>query len=89
MEASVQLSRRLRTLVRVLRDQRSFNNFLAELLAPAKIQSINVVWLPDGSEETIVSVDDTSKLQFQVDEIVEMVRGLKGKVIRVERASRR
>lgn len=89
MELSVQLSRRLRTLVRVLRDHRSFNAFLAELLAPAKIYSINVVWLPDGSEETIVSVDDLSKLQLQVDEVVEIVKGLKGKTVRIEKAARR
>lgn len=89
MELSLQLSRRLRTIVRVLKDHRSFNSFLAELLAPAKILAINVVWLPDGSEETIVTVDDTSRLQLQVDEIVELVKGFKGRVIRIERASRR
>ncbi|MEM2067180.1 MAG: hypothetical protein QXL55_03360 [Nitrososphaerota archaeon] len=89
MELSLQLSRRLRTLVRVLRDYRSFNSFLAELLAPAKILSISVVWLPDGTEETLVTVDDTSRLQLQVDEIVELVRDFKGKNIRVEKASRR
>ncbi|GBC71222.1 hypothetical protein HRbin02_01001 [Candidatus Calditenuaceae archaeon HR02] len=89
MELSLQLSRRLKAIVRVLRDHRSFNNFLAELLAPAKILAINVVWLPDGSEETIVTVDDTSKLQLQVDEIVDLVKGFKGRVIRIERATRR
>lgn len=89
MDLSLQLSRKLRSLVRVLRDHRAFNNFLAEILAPSKILAINVVWLPDGTEETIVTVDDFSKLQFQVEEIVELARFLKGKVIRIEKTVRR
>ncbi|MEM0481453.1 MAG: hypothetical protein QXM16_00985 [Nitrososphaerota archaeon] len=89
MELSLQLSRRLKALVRVLRDHRAFNSFLAELLAPAKILTINVVWLPDGSEETIVTVDDTSKLQLPVDEIVDLVKSFKCRAIRIERATRR
>jgi len=88
-ELSLQLSRRLKSLVRVLRDNRSFTDFLAEVLSPAKILAINVVWLPDGTEETIITVDDISKLQFPVEDIIEVTRALKGRVIRIEKAAPR
>jgi len=86
---SSELSRRLRSTVRVLLDHHSFNTFMATLLAPAKILSMNVVWLPDGSEETIVVVDDPERSTLEVEDVVRLVKEFKGRVVRVERAGLR
>jgi transcription antitermination factor NusA-like protein len=88
-QLSALIAKRVGAPVRVLRDSPNFNDFLSELVAPAKVSSINVVWLPDGSEETIVTLDDLSKLQLYPEEIVEIVSALKKRSVRIERIVRR
>ena len=88
-QLSALLTKRVGVPVRVLRDSPNFNDFLSELVAPSKVSAINVVWLPDGSEETIVTVDDLSKLQLYPEEIVEIVSALKKRSVRIERVARR
>jgi transcription antitermination factor NusA-like protein len=88
-ELSTHLTKKVRIPVRVFRDSRNFNTFLAELLAPSKISAINVVWLPDGSEETVVTVDDLSKLQLYPEEIAGIVSTLKKRSVRIEKAAKR
>lgn len=88
-ELSTHLTKKVRIPVRVFRDSRNFNAFLAELLAPSKISAINVVWLPDGSEETVVTIDDLSKLQLYPEEIAGIVSTLKKRSVRIEKAAKR
>ncbi len=69
--------------VRILRDSYNFNEFLSALIAPARLVSISKIWLPDGTEEFGLLIDNKSKISIPDQTLVELVKLLKGKTIRI------
>lgn len=69
--------------VRIVEKTSSLREFLSQLLFPAKVISLNTIWLPDGSCENTVKVasEDLKKLPADVKVLEETIRELIGEIV--------
>ncbi|MCS7143009.1 MAG: hypothetical protein NZ920_04345 [Aigarchaeota archaeon] len=82
-QLSSYVAERLKSRVKIVRDEENVNDFITKLVHPARIVSIRRVWLPDGSEELRISVDDVRKMGDAPNIVEEIVGSLKGVNIRI------
>jgi len=64
--------------VRIIEKTPSLRNILSQLLFPAKVISLNTVWLPDGSCESTVKIalEDLKKLPADAKVLEEVINEL-------------
>lgn len=69
--------------VRIIEKTSSLRNLLSQLLFPAKVVSLNTIWLPDGSCESTVKIapEDLKKLPSDVKALEEVIRELIGETV--------
>jgi transcription antitermination factor NusA-like protein len=71
--------------IRILEKGGSIRKLLEDLLSPATITSLNIIWLPDGTTETrVIITDHPRKIPMKVDALKEIVQKVQGTIIRVE-----
>lgn len=80
------LSRSLGRPVHVLLDSRDAYKFYGALISPARLLTVNKIWLPDGTEEIRLVVDDLKKLRMRREEVEMAVKALKNVVVRIDQA---
>jgi len=68
---------------RIIEKTFSLRGLLSQLLFPAKVISLNTIWLPDGSCESTVKVapEDLKKLPADVKALEEVIRELIGETV--------
>lgn len=78
------LRERLGKNVRLVEDDRNVSRFVEKLVAPARVVTINKIWLPDGSEEMRVILDSERSLKTPASSVIEVVRRVKGVSLRID-----
>ncbi|MCS7125503.1 MAG: hypothetical protein NZ929_01115 [Aigarchaeota archaeon] len=78
------LREKLEKNVKIVEDDRSIPRFIEKLVAPARVVTINKIWLPDGSEEMRVILDRERSLKTSVPSIIEVVKKVKGAILRID-----
>lgn len=82
------IENKIKRKVRLFRDSDNFNEFIGSLISPARLVSISRIWLPDGTEELGLLIDSKTKLSIPPDTLCELIKLLKGKVVRTRFVSR-
>lgn len=69
--------------VRVVEKTTSLRSLLSQLLFPAKVISLNTIWLPDGSCESTVKIapEDLKRLPADAKVLEEVIRELVGEIV--------
>ncbi|NHW44721.1 MAG: hypothetical protein HA491_03190 [Candidatus Verstraetearchaeota archaeon] len=69
--------------VRIIEKTSSLRNLLSQLLFPAKVVSLNTIWLPDGSCESTVKIasEDLKRLPADTKTLEEVIRELIGETV--------
>lgn len=69
--------------VRIIEKTSSLRGLLSQLFFPAKVISLNTIWLPDGSCESTIKVapEDLKKLPADVKALEEVIRELVGETV--------
>ncbi|MHC1637425.1 MAG: hypothetical protein ACXQTU_04570 [Candidatus Nezhaarchaeales archaeon] len=69
--------------VRIIERTSSLRGFLSQLLFPAKVITLNTIWLPDGTCESTVKIapEDIKKLPADVKVLEEVIRELLGETV--------
>jgi transcription antitermination factor NusA-like protein len=62
----------------LIEEFRDLNRFIQSLIAPARVVTVNRVWLPDQTEEIRVVVDDERSVKTPTNLLSELVRNVKG-----------
>jgi len=78
------LSEKLGKHVRLVEDSGDVIRFIEGVITPARIVAVNKIWLPDGSEEMRVILDDRRSLKVGVNSLVEVVKEVKGIKLNVD-----
>lgn len=69
--------------IKIIEDDRSLSRFIEKLVAPARVITINKIWLPDGSEEMRVILDRGRSLQI-TSSVIEVVKKVKHVTLRID-----
>lgn len=77
------LRERLGKKIKIIEDDKNLSRFIEKLVAPARIITINKIWLPDGSEEMRVILDRMKNLQ-KTSSIIEVVKKVKHVNLRID-----
>lgn len=77
------LSEAIGLKVRLLENSRDPYAFIQRLLAPARIEAINKIWLPDQSEEIRVVLDDERLLKINPEAVAYVAGAVKGLKVRL------
>lgn len=80
------LSERLKTRVRIITNTRDLKEVVKQLVFPARITSVNTIWLPDGTVEYVVRVPkfELRNLPFKRREVIEdLLTQITGNVVRI------
>ena len=64
--------------VRIVEDSNDVIRFIEGVITPARIIAVNKIWLPDGSEEMRIILDDRRSLKVGVNSLVKVVEEVKG-----------
>ena len=72
------LSEKLEKHVRIVEDSNDVIRFIEGVITPARIIAVNKIWLPDGSEEMRIILDDRRSLKVGVNSLVKVVEEVKG-----------
>ncbi|MCS7140053.1 MAG: hypothetical protein N3F04_03985 [Candidatus Nezhaarchaeota archaeon] len=69
--------------VRIIEKTSSLRGLLSQLLFPAKLITLNIIWLPDGSCESIVKIEprDVKKLPADAKALEEVIQELLGETV--------
>lgn len=70
--------------VKIVEDDREISRFIEKLVAPARVVTINKIWLPDGSEEMRVILDRERSLKSSTPSIIDVVKQVKGVILRID-----
>lgn len=77
-----EMERRFRRKIYVIEDHPNFREFVESLLYPTPVETINIIWLPDGSKETRIVV--RGKLDKRREELVKkIIKELRGIEVKV------
>lgn len=79
------LSEKLKIKVRVVEKTSSLKQFAGQLLAPAQVVGVNMLWLPDGSWEGIVLVSrhDVKALPVRTEVLEEVLTKINGFPVKI------
>jgi len=69
--------------VRVIEKSSSLRGLLSQLLFPAKVITLNTIWLPDGTCESTVKIapEDVKRLPADIKVLEEVIRELLGETV--------
>lgn len=77
-----ELERRFGRKVFIVEDHPNFREFIESLLHPIPVETINIIWLPDGSKETRIML--RRRLDKQREELIKkIIRELRGIEVKV------
>ncbi|KUO93099.1 MAG: transcription elongation factor NusA [Thermocladium sp.] len=81
-----ELTTALGITVKLVEHTTSVNDLATQLTYPARIYSISVAWLPDGTNETIIKIPkhETSRLPFKPTELGKVLSRLTNENVKVE-----
>jgi len=77
------LREKLAKKIKIIEDDKNLSRFIEKLVAPARIITINKIWLPDGSEEMRVILDRMKNLQT-TSSVIEVVKKVKHVNLRID-----
>lgn len=77
------LKEKLGKNVKIIEDDKNISRFIEKLVAPARVVTINKIWLPDGSEEMRVILDRPRSLQI-TSSVIEVVKKVKHVTLRID-----
>ncbi|MEM1584529.1 MAG: hypothetical protein QXF28_05635 [Nitrososphaerota archaeon] len=77
------LREKLGKKIKIIEDDKNVSRFIEKLVAPARIITINKIWLPDGSEEMRVILDRERSLQA-ASSVIEVVKKVKHITLRID-----
>ncbi|MEM1686956.1 MAG: hypothetical protein QXR31_02640 [Zestosphaera sp.] len=80
------LSERLKVKTKIVTNTRDLKEIVKQLVFPARITSVNTIWLPDGTVEYVVRVPrfELRNLPFKRREIIEdLLTQITGNVVRI------
>lgn len=80
------LSERLKIRARIITNTKDLKEVVKQLVFPARITSVNTIWLPDGTVEYVVRVSkfELRNLPFKRREIIEdLLTQITGNVVRI------
>lgn len=80
------LSERLKIRARIITNTKDLKEVVKQLVFPARITSVNTIWLPDGTVEYVVRVPkfELRNLPFKRREIIEdLLTQITGNVVRI------
>lgn len=77
------LKEKLDKKIKIIEDDKNISRFIEKLVAPARIITINKIWLPDGSEEMRVILDRVRNPQA-TSSVIEVVRKVKHVILRID-----
>ena len=80
------LSDRLNAKVRVVKQTNDMKYMIAQIVAPARVQGVNSLWLPDGTVQHIVRIPryDARLLPTAIENIEKILKEMFGENIRVK-----
>ena len=78
------LSEELQKHVKVVEVSQDLIRFIEGVVAPARIMAVNKIWLPDGSEEMRIILDDRRSLKVGINSLIQVVGKVKGVRLRVD-----
>jgi len=79
------LSDKLNMKVRVVEKTSSLKQLAGQVLAPAQVLGVNMLWLPDGSWESIVRISkhDTRVLPAKIETLEDILSRINGFPVRI------
>jgi len=80
------LSERLKTKARIITNTKDLKEVVKQLVFPARITSVNTIWLPDGTVEYVVRIPkfEIRNLPFKRREVIEdILTQITGNVVRI------
>lgn len=82
------LSEKLGLKVRVVEKTSSLKQLAGQVLAPAQVLGVNMLWLPDGSWESIIRISrhDFRSLPAKVEVLEEVLSKINGFPVRIKPA---
>jgi len=85
MRLSKVLSDRLNKRIRVVRKAGDMKMMIAQIIAPARVHGVDLLWLPDGSVQHIVRISryDVKSLPTTIENLEKMLSEVFGKSIRI------
>jgi len=77
-----EMEKRFGRKVYVIEDHPNFREFVESLLYPTPVETINIIWLPDGSKETRIVVRGRldRRREELIKKIIKELRGIEVKV---------
>ena len=77
-----EMERRFGRRVYIIEDHPNFREFVESLLYPTPVETINIIWLPDGSKETRIVVRGRldRRREELIKKIIKELRGIEVKV---------
>ncbi len=86
MRLSKVLSDKLNMKIRVVRRVGDMKMMIAQIIAPARVHGVDLLWLPDGSVQHIVRISryDIRSLPTSLENIEKLLSEVFGKSIRVK-----
>jgi len=80
------LGERLKTKTRIITNTKDLKEVVKQLVFPARITSVNTIWLPDGTVEYVVKIPkfEMRNLPFKRREVIEdILTQITGNVVRI------
>ena len=79
------LGKQLGKHIRILQRTNKPKPLAEELLFPVRVQGVNIIWLPDGTSETIIRIssDDQDKLPANSSQLQSTMEELLGGFVRL------
>jgi len=80
------LGERLKTKTRIITNTKDLKEVVKQLVFPARITSVNTIWLPDGTVEYVVRIPkfEMRNLPFKRREVIEdILTQITGNVVRI------
>ncbi|MEM0275494.1 MAG: hypothetical protein QXE67_04540 [Nitrososphaerota archaeon] len=78
------LKEQFKEKIKIVEDDKEISRFIEKLVAPARIITINKIWLPDGSEEMRIILDNERSLKISPEAVSEVVRKVKNTIVRID-----
>ncbi len=80
------LGERLKTKTRIITNTKDLKEVVKQLVFPARITSVNTIWLPDGTVEYVIRIPkfEMRNLPFKRREVIEdILTQITGNVVRI------
>ncbi len=79
------LGHTLKKPVRIIEKTSSIRQIAEQILSPAKVLGVNIVWLPDGSRENYIKISrmDLRRLPFELEKAEKVISEFTKETIRI------